>query len=202
MSKGKELLEVYKVSGEAAFKKALAKHLVKLDTERWGGLIFEIKRLGSVVTDKQLLKSLENKQGQITKDKLRRALGYYKYTGLITVEGEKVRLRVPVLRNLMKGLDTRVSASKFVKTLLSAYERLQAGTGRSPYVSIPELREAVCEEIGFWPDDFYELLKEIPKETSQYLIHLSQPMERKPGGLKLGGKYLFYIAIYKKKEGE
>jgi len=30
------------------------------------------------------------------------------------------------------------------------------------------------------------------------LIHLTEPMQRKSGGIRLAGRYLYYIAVYKK----
>jgi len=202
MSKGRELLDVYEEEGEIAFKKTLAKHLIKLDRDRWGGLIFELERLGGNVTDTQILNKMEGKQeGQLTKDKLRKALLYYEYVGLLVIEGETIKLRKPIFQSLMAGVDVKVSSQQFIEALIKSYDRLQPESGGNPYISIPTLREGVCEELGFWPDDFYKLLEEIPKETSDYLIHLSQPMVRKRGGIRLGDKYLYYIAIYKKKKG-
>jgi hypothetical protein len=202
MSKGKELLNLYEEQGEIAFKKALARHLIKLDKERWGGLIFLIDKLGGDTTDDKVLNEMEGKQeGQLTMDKLRKALLYYVYVGLLTFEGKTIKLRSPTLKNLLKGVDVKVSSSQFAEALIQSYNRLQPASGGNPYIPIPALREAVCEDLGFWPDDFYRLLEEIPKENSEYLIHLSQPMVRKLGGIKLGDKYLYYVAIYKKKEG-
>lgn len=203
MSKGKELLNVYEEQGEIAFKKSLAKHLIKLDQDRWGGLIFKIDKLGDNTTDNQVLNEMEGRQeGQLTKDKLRKALLYYEYVGLLAIEGKIIKLRKPIFKNLVTGVDVKVSSSQFVEALIKSYDRLQPESGGNPYIPIPALREAVCEELRFWPDDFYELLEEIPKETSEYLIHLSQPMVRKLGGIRLGDKYLYYAAIYKKMKGE
>ena len=202
MSKGKELLNIYEEHGEIAFKKSLAKHLIKLDQDRWGELIFEIDKLGDNTTDNQILNEMEVKQeGQLTKDKLRKVLLYYEYVGLLAIEGKTIKIRKPIFRNLVKGVDVKVSNSKFIEALIKSYDKLQPKSGGNPYIPIPALREAVCEQLGFWPDDFYRLLEEIPKETSEYLIHLSQPMIRKLGGIRLGDKYLYYAAIYKKNKG-
>ena len=203
MSKGNELLRVYDDLGEAEFKKAFAKHLVKLDKERWGGVIFEIQNLGGNITSEKLSDALESRQqGRNIKDKIRKVLLYYEYVGLVHIEGESVKLRERVLEAITKGLNVRISDSQFLEVMFSAYEKLHAKAGGNPYVAIPEIREEVCGVLGLWPDDFYEILRKIPKETSEYLIHLSQPMVRKPGGIKLGEKYLYYLAINKKEKGD
>lgn len=199
MSKGKELLETYERYGETSFKRALAKHLLKLDRERWCGVISKLKILRGPMTEKKFLSHLQitDSDSKVTLDKLRKLLSYYAYVGLVKLESGTVTIRQKQVEMLLKGIDVKLSEKGFFEALHKAYEKLSLACG-GPYVSIPDLREEVCEKTGMWPDDFYKMLESIPKETGDYLIHLSQPMLRKPGGIKIGGKYLYYVAIYKK----
>lgn len=197
MSKGRELLKVSQKEGKPAFKRALATHLVKLDKERWIGVIFELKRLGAIVSHDSLLNHLQSihADSQLNNDKLRKFINYYAYVGLLNFERGLIKLRQRQLHMVEKGLEPMISEQDFVGSLLASYKTLGPEKYGSPYVPIPELREAVCEEMYIWPDDFDKMLKQIPKESSHYLIHLTQPMSRKAGGIKFHEKYLYYIAI-------
>ena len=104
-------------------------------------------------------------------------------------------------KNCLSGIDIKLSDNEFIQTLIREYDNLLAGTSGNPYIAIPDLRDSVCETIGISPDYFNKKLAAIPKETSQYLIHLTEPMQRKSGGIRLADKYLYYIAIYKKQKG-
>lgn len=205
MSKGKELLNVYRKKGEPAFKRALATHLVKLDKERWAGVIFELKKLGGNVSQAKLLRHLQSlhADSHLSLDKLRKLINYHVYVGLIKLERGFLTLRNRQLRMVQKGIKPKISSREFVNSLMEGYKRLHVANCSSPYVPIPELREDVCERMDIWPDDFDRLLEQVPKESDDYLIHLTQPMSRKAGGIKLREKYLYYIAIiFRKREEE
>ena len=90
-----------------------------------------------------------------------------------------------------------ISEDEFKKALFESYEQLKAKR-KSSYVPIPEVRDAVCEVKSIWPDQFDQLLRDIAKETPNYLIYLSQPMIRESGGIRIGDKYFYFIAIYTK----
>jgi hypothetical protein len=199
-AKGEELLEVYQKEGESVFKKAFAKHLLKLDKEEWMGLIIELQNFKRLSSEQELLRYLRNKYPnlEISADRLTKLLLQYSYVGLVKKEKGTIQLRGLLLNNLMKGLDVRPSEQAFVQALFKAYEKLRVGSPGSSYIAIPDVREEVCKETKIWPSDFDKYLKKIPKETRRYMIHLTSPMLRKPGGIKLGEKYLYYLAIYKK----
>jgi hypothetical protein len=209
MSKGKELLEIYERGGESEFKRLLAKHLLKLEKERWVGIALELQKFSRGVSEDEFLTHLSSTYNtDVSRDKLRKMLLYYSYVGLVKIEGRNITLREKQLKALLEGIDVELSDEEFIKALATAYEKLRATSSAeklsptlsaSPYVPIPDLRETVCEMTGIWPDEFYRRLEAIPKETDSYLIHLSQPMMRKPGGIRIGGKYLYYAAIYKKR---
>ena len=196
---GKNLLETHQKQGGSAFKRALAKHLVNLETIQWIPVILQLQKADEPIQERKLLDSLSSTYGTcVSSDKLSKILLYYSYVGLVNREGGAATLRKKQLNALLKGVEVTLSKNEFVRALITAYKKLSSAAHGSRYVPIPKLREAVLERTGIWPEDFYKMLQEIPKESTNYLIHLSQPMMRKPGGIKIGEKYLYYAAIYKK----
>ena len=200
MPEGKKLLSIYRNKGEAAFKNAFAKHLVRLDRDEGVCVLFELKKLGGSLSIESLLKHLrvENPDSQVTEDRLRKFLLYCNYLSLVKFGDGKIELRESQFENYLHGIDVKLSPGKFIDALTREYDKLRSGIHGSPYVAIPDIRDSVCEVTGISLDYFNEKLKNIPKETSQYLIHLTEPMQRKPGGIRLAGRYLYYIAVYKK----
>lgn len=198
-SEGKDLLETHEKQGESAFRRVLAKNLVNLERAQWIPILLQLQKAGEPVQERKLLDSFSSTYGTyVSSDKLSKILVYYSYVGLVNREGGTATLRKKQLNMLLKGVEVTLSKNEFVRALRTAYEKLSSAAHGSPYVPIPKLKEAVCKRTDIWPDDFYRMLQEIPKESSDYLIHLSQPMLRKPGGIKIGEKYLYYAAIYKK----
>lgn len=200
-AKGDELLEIYHSDGESGFKKVFAKHLVKLDKERWVGIVFEIQHFGQPISQDELLDHLIQKypNADISSDKLKKLMLQYVYTGLVILEGKAIHLREPLLHSIMTDLDVRLSDQQFVRALHKAYKKLSSHVTGTPYVPIPKIRDEVCRETKIWPADFDGYLQKLPKETSEYLIHLTEPMLRKPDGVRVAGKYLYYFAIYEKR---
>lgn len=203
MPSGKELLQVYDRDGEIAFKKAFAKHLLKLDKERGVAIIFELQRLNRTVSTDELLEFLKAKfsnESHISQDRLIKFLWYYAYVGLVKFGGKIVELRQRQFESSFQDLDIEVSEEEFMRALFEQYKKLRDEGRRSPYVPIPDLRDKVCEKTGIWVDHFYTMLERIPKETADYMIHLTQPMLRKSGGITVAGKYFYYMGIFKKGE--
>ena len=200
MPEGKKLLSVYENEGEAAFKNAFAKHFIRLDRDEGMGILFELQKLGEPVSVEYLLKQLrvENPDPLITEDRLRKFFLYCNYLSLIKFGDGKVELRKSQFGNYLHGIDVKLSPGEFIDALTRQYDKLRSGIHGSPYVTIPDLRDSVCEATGISLDYFTETLKNIQKETSEYLLHLTEPMQRKSGGIRLAGRYLYYIAVYKK----
>ena len=200
MPAGKKLLDKYESEGEGGFKKYFAQHFIRLDRDESIGVLFELQELREPVSVEFLLKHLrvKNPDSQITEDRLRKFLLYCNYLSLVKLGDGKVELRKSQFENYLHGIDVKLSPGEFIDTLTREYDKLRSGIHGSPYVAIPDIRDSVCEVTGISLDYFNEKLKNIPKETSQYLIHLTEPMQRKPGGIRLAGRYLYYIAVYKK----
>jgi hypothetical protein len=200
MPEGKNVLKIYEKESEAAFKNAFAKHFIKLDRDKGIGVLFELEELGEPVSVEFLLKHLrvKNPDSQITEDRLRKFLLYCNYLSLVKFGDGKVELRKSQFENYLHGIDVKLSPGEFIDALTSEYDKLRSGIHGSPYVAIPDIRDNVCGATGISLDYFNETLKNIPKETSKYLIHLTEPMQRKSGGIRLASRYLYYIAVYKK----
>ncbi len=202
MPAGKKLLQSYEAEGELGFKSTFAKHFVRLDKDDGIGVLFELKELGREVPIQFILSRLRtcNPESSVTEDRLRKFLLYCSYLDLVKVGNGNVELRESQFTNSLHGIDVRLLDDEFIEALTREYERLRAGIHGSPYVAIPDLRDSVCETTGISSDYFDKRLEGIPKETSQYLIHLTEPMQRKSGGIRLADRYLYYATVYKKKK--
>jgi len=66
----------------------------------------------------------------------------------------------------------------------------------SPYVPIPRLRESVCDDLGISSFTFDDLLKRSINLLSGYRVVPVTPMRRKAGGIFLGKKYYYFLAVY------
>ena len=200
---GKQLLRAHKKGGLSAFKRAFAGHLLTLDRERGVGVIFVLHELGGTASRVDLLARLRSKypiESCISLDRLTKFLSYYAYAGLIKFDKGLIRLRRTQFRNCLGGVKIDVSDQDFTRALIQECEKLRSEDPANPYVPIPDLRDRVCEKTGIWLDDFDTMLERIQKETPDYLIHLTQPMLRKSGGMKLAGRYMYYIGIFRKGE--
>jgi hypothetical protein len=196
LPKAKELLESYGNVGEAVFKQKFAEHLLKLEETKWINLSSELYELEHISIE-SLLGYLARKYpvSRIDETKLRKYLSYLEYVGLVSFSEGEVIFRKTLYQSLIRGLRKEISEDAFRKILFESYMRLRAKQ-TSSYVPIPDVRDAVCEVTGIWPNQFDQLLMKIPKETPEYLIYLSQPMMRESGGIRVGDKYFYYIAIY------
>ncbi|MCK4348792.1 MAG: hypothetical protein KAW47_09270, partial [Thermoplasmatales archaeon] len=70
----------------------------------------------------------------------------------------------------------------------------------NPYIPISKLRKKVCKQLNISNKDFDKEFLTIKRETSEHLIHLTQPMLRGSGGVKINNKYYHFIGIFSKKE--
>lgn len=198
---GEELLKAYEFEGESGFKVALAKYLLKLEIDQGIGVMLDIQKMGKIVSGGQLLEYLESNYGQKTDyGSFRKLMLYYAYVGLVKIDGDQLEVRTQQFENLITGLEAKVSEPQFIRVLREEYEKIRAQRGGNPYVPIPDVRDGVCKATGIMMGRFDQMLERIPKETDSYIIHLSQPMLRKAGGIKLAGKYLYYVSIYEKGE--
>ena len=69
----------------------------------------------------------------------------------------------------------------------------------SPYIQISKLRKVIRKEFNISDREFDKQFLEVKRETPEYLIHLTQPMLRGSGGVKINNKYYHYIGIFSKK---
>ena len=199
LPKAKELLESYERGGEISFKQKFAEHLVKLEETRWVRILSVLEN-HEFISIELLLNTVlgEYCDSVIDKSKLMKYLAYLEYAGLVSTKKGEIALRKPLYENTLAGLQKDTSLDEFLKALFEGYEELRKRQ-TSSYVPIPEVKDTVVEKLGIWPDQFDEWLRKIPKETNEYLIHLTQPMVRESGGLEIAGKYFYYISVIHKR---
>jgi len=101
--------------------------------------------------------------------------------------------------NAMKRGEPRVPDMRFLDVLKKEYRRLLAGTYGSPYVPIPDVREAVCNDLGISSFAFKRRLIDLTflgTRANLPRIVLATPMRKKPYGLRIGRKYYYFLAIF------
>jgi hypothetical protein len=185
--------------GEAQFKKQFAAHVTRLDHESWIRVLPYLNTAQTPPTLSQLVEHIRESYPSIPHidtQKLTKYLNYFAFTGLVQFSGPYVNLRIKQYEAARTGAWTPLPPpARFVHAVERAYDRLSAG---NIYVPIPLLRDAVCRELGIWDDEFDTMLLEMPKETHSHIVQLSAPMARARGGLRIGGAYVYYIAVHRK----
>lgn len=184
--------------GEAAIKKEFAAQLIRHDRESWVDLLQYLESRGSPIAIQELVEYLRTSypSEHVDQQKVSKYLNYFAYVGLIRLSSTEVNLR---LKQFHAARDQAwaplPSAAEFANAVDSAYSHLSRG---SAYVPIPHVRDAVCGQFGIWDEDFDRMLIELPKETDLRIIQLTAPMARARGGLRIGGAYVYYMAVHRK----
>lgn len=133
-------------------------------------------------------------------DRVGKWLGYLTYFELVRSNSE-IALNSTLIEVFRSGHRLEPSKQEFVKTLIRKYNEINGRSSSQGYVPLPVVRDEVCAEFkGMLAEDFYRNLMSIEHNTEQYSILLSEPMTRQEGGLRVGGMYYYYIAIFERKE--
>lgn len=182
------------------FSMSLAVHLMNWDRSNIQLLnkIREISASGSPVTFGAIADQYWPND-KIAANDLKRLFPYYQAADLVTISPDGVSVNENQVETAKKLSTSSVSKENFVKTLLEEYFSEVRVRG-SPAIPIPILERRVCRAFQYhlWPDSFRNTLASLPRESPDYLIHFSQPMEREGEGLRIGREYFYYIQIRRK----
>jgi hypothetical protein len=96
---------------------------------------------------------------------------------------------------LLQG-DPEISDKEFEQSLWARYRELKPSARGSPYVPIPAIREAVCNELSMSSFRFDKMLKSAIGSPGTIRVIPATPIETKEGGLTIGKKYYYFIAVY------
>ncbi len=92
--------------------------------------------------------------------------------------------------------DPEISNAEFEESLWNHYRLLKPLARGSPYVPIPTIREAVCNEFSMSSFKFDKILKSLIASPGMMRVIPATPIEPKEGGLAIGKKYYYSIAVY------
>lgn len=207
---GVEVLGSYRNEGVAAAKRKLGTVIYRVDLRKCSVIqtLDNLTKSAEVVKYDSVLNALasefnieEDKGQRVLRDRLKRWLLYLEYVDFVTLDGNTITVRKSIIESASKKRSLDLSIGEFTRAVLLEYERLlKERKGDSVYISIPELRDAVCKRIpGMLKDEFYDYFKMIKFTTGKYSIMLSEPMMRQEGGVRVGDKYYYYISIYKRR---
>jgi hypothetical protein len=137
---------------------------------------------------------------RVLEDRLAKWLLWLDYFELVsTRQDNRYELNKPLIEAYRSNKHFELTKEEFLQKLFAKYQELRVGRPDLVYMPIPDLRDAVCQEVpGMLHNDFYKLLVSIKRNTEKYSILLSEPMTRQEGGLRLDNKYFYYVAIFKK----
>ncbi len=194
------LLRAYGESG-ASYRRELARHFVRWDLEG-PHLLDELSQPFCRLTLAELARnSSSGLPREVLEDRLSRILPFYEAAGLVTREGDRFvanngQIRAARAPNPLP----RPSREEFVLALLDEYDQLTRSRS-SPVVPIPLLERAVADRFGgrLWSDEFRTMLSTLPQETPEYVMHFSQPMSREPMGIRVAGRYFYYVQIHRRR---
>lgn len=205
---GKVVLNAYRKHGKAEAKRKFGVILYRVD-EKKGSVIRNLLKLVEKRSTTELLRFTHKlkekfevkteKETRVLRDRLKRWLHYLEYVEFVKQEGEIIKVNRAVLESCVKGKRVKIPTQQFTDLLIRKYKELARKEG-SPYVPIPKLRNAVCEETGMLKDGFYDTLRSIKFTTDKYVIMLSEPMLRQKGGINFGNKYYYYIFVRSEKK--
>nr|MDO8081715.1 hypothetical protein [Candidatus Freyarchaeota archaeon] len=197
---GKTLIEVAEKEGETAYKKKLAKLVLRTDQEKAHVIDAVLSSGKEVLTIDDLVNVLKS-SGIETNEKDDRLLKWLRilvYLDFI----ERLDGKFKFNRLQVEGVksEKNVSPPVFADTLIETYNKLKSEKMGSPYIPIPLIEKEVCKnlsEYGFTTFDFREhLLKLKAQGLSDKKIIFTKPGARESGGLKINNNYYYYIAIF------
>jgi len=205
---GKVVLNAHRKHGKAEAKRKFGVILYRVD-EKKGSVIRNLLKLVEKRSTTELLRFTHKlkekfevkteKETRVLHDRLKRWLHYLEYVEFVKQEGEIIKVNRAVLESCVKDKRVKIPTQQFTDLLIRKYKELARKEG-SPYVQIPKLRNAVCEETGMLNDGFYDTLRSIKFTTDKYVIMLSEPMLRQKGGINIGSKYYYYIFVRSEKK--
>ena len=198
---GNLLLETFEKDGSEAYMRLLAKIILRADRENANVLGILRKSKKNRFTKKEIVRELSKHNIETSErdDRLVKWLRTLKYVGLIDRSNEHYRLNNYQINALQK--DTNVSSEAFSASLIKSYEKIVSKRRGNPYIPIPVLEREVCSLLsdeGFTTFDFRKRLVDMKnKKMDNYRIFFSKPGAREAKGLRIDGKYYYYVALFR-----
>ena len=217
---GRVLLAAYREGGDSLFKRRLFDALLKADNDgrfilRDGDpntsffhILFQIVDSSRKVTNASLLKALEKRSIDASKDRLSKFLRVLSYVDLVRRGGGVVELNTSQSdyeQIIDRSLFKTPSQKKLIDALHNAYFVLSNNRYGEP-VEIPPLRDIVCLELEVGSEAFNSMLRSIPPDVYDRdvyegeLVHFSSALFGRVGGIWRGGKYYFYMVITQRRK--
>lgn len=201
----RQILSNLMASEVGGAKRTLGRVLYGID-QRKAHVISTLEQKGGTLERDSLLKAMatrfdvHSEEGRReSDDRVGKWLGYLTHFELVR-SNSGITLNSSLIEAFRSGYRLELSKQEFVKTLIAKYKELSGRASNQGYVPLPLVRDAVCAEFkGMLAEDFYRNLMSIEHNTEQYSILLSEPMTRQEGGLRVGDKYYYYMAIFERK---
>lgn len=198
---GKALIKSHKEKGDLAYKKNLAKVILRVDFEKAHVAENLIKIDNDCISSEDLVGLLRNEGVDTNEndDRLKKWLRYLKFVNFIEECEGRLRINKFQIKGILHGKQ-KISFDVFLNAFLDSYSWLQGKARGSTYVKIPELEREVCKKLEshyFTTFDFRENLKKLRRtKVNNKKIIFSKPGAREKGGIKINNIYYYYVSIF------
>lgn len=188
-----------KKGGEKEFKKKLSQHVIDIDKKNIDLISIMQKNHFSreTATDIENMKKELFSFGVTNATKSSPVPGWFRllhYLEILEIaNGGKYFLPPSRVESIINGEKTPTK-KEFINSLKMIVTKLK--TSNSPYVPIPLVRSEVCTNLYIRPSTFNDFLKKLPSTFNNTRIAYATPIKRVTGGMTIGQKYYYFIAIF------
>lgn len=199
-ARGSQLLEALRM-GMGTYQRQLARHLAHWDREG-PRILKRLEEAGGMEVLDRLANGYAGTEmpKKAAAERLSRLLAFFADGALVARDGPKVILNPGQFNAALSSNPLpRPDSREFVEALIEEYAKLVRARG-SPAVPLPLIEREVTRRFGgrLWSDDFREMIAALPTETPDYILHFSQPMVRESQGIKIGGRYFYYVQVHRR----
>ena len=193
-----QCLLAYDKDGINGFKKRLAYQLIKIDENNAGIISYLVQNYNSA-TKSISVQNLKNELFSlgVTNAKMSSPVQGWiqllEYVELVEKKGGNYYVMSSQIESIKNG-EKEPTEREFAKGIEYVSKILKSPG--SPYVPIPEFRDSLCTHLGISTFTFYRKIKQFPPTYGKMRIMLATPINRAKGGITLGKKYYYYIAVF------
>ncbi|AJW71062.1 hypothetical protein [Nitrosopumilus adriaticus] len=195
---GTQCIEAFLKNSEEGYKKRLAYQTIKIDEENIR-LIPYLMRHHNKIENSVSLNDLKDELFSIGVPNAKKPTPVGSWIQLLTfvelvfMYNKKFYVRESQYETMLKG-ENKPKKSDIEKAFKNAANVLKSPN--TSYVSIPEFRDQVCEELRISSFTFYNILKNNPYSIGKTRLMFATPIKKTPGGIIIGNKYYYFISVY------
>lgn len=199
-SDGHQCLDAFRHGGESAFLSRLGLQIINIDRQS-GSLIEKLMAKHSAALTAVTMNQFKQELLQLGHREATRGtrvsswLSLLRFVGLVASENGKYYANSYQFEALLKG-DPDINSDEFLAVLEREYLSVLRHVKGSTYVPIPRLRAAVCGALRISSFRFDNMLRTAIRSPGRLLLLPATPISNEEGGLTVGKKYYYFVAVY------